>query len=258
MTRRARLLILAGFTLAVVAVTLILPPIPQDQAYHNFADQRTWLSIPNCLDVLSNIPFILVGTWGLSFLWRQRQAHARTAFAETSEMVPYAVFFSGVALTGFGSAYYHLEPNNATLTWDRLPLALVFTAFFAAMVAERISLKAGLALLLPLVILGINSVIYWNLSELRGLGDLRLYLVVQFYPLLAVPLIILLFPARYSRSADLWGTVAFYAAAKVFEVFDAGIFFLGQIVSGHTLKHCAAATALYWLLRMLRMRHPLG
>ncbi len=254
-TRRARFLAIAGLTLAAIMVILALPPIPQNQSYHKFADQRTLLGVSNFLDVISNVPFILVGLPGLIFLWQQRAAEAG-AFVERRELWAYGVLFFGLALTGFGSAYYHLAPDSARLIWDRLPLTLVFMAILAATIAERISMTAGFRLLLPLVCLGVGSVIYWHWSELQGQGDLRPYILVQYYPMLAIPLIIYLFPSRYTRTSDLLMVVAVYVVAKIFELLDAKIFALGQIVSGHTLKHLAAAVATYWILRMVQKRHP--
>jgi hypothetical protein len=114
-------------------------------------------------------------------------------------------------------------------------------------------------LLLPLfLIAGIASVLQWYASELHGLGDLRFYAAVQAYSALVL-LIVLLFPARYSRGSDLAIIVGFYALAKVLELLDKPIFFhTGHLVSGHTLKHLAAAAAGYWLLRMLQTRRPIG
>lgn len=258
MAPRTRLWLIASLTLAVIVVLLVLSPIPQNQAYHNFADQRTLLGIPNFLNVISNVPFFLVGMLGLFLLWRQRAADVGMTFIENSEAWPYGVFFLGVALTCFGSIFYHLAPDNARLVWDRLPMTLAFMSFFAAIIAERINVKAGLVSLLPLVTIGISSVIYWHWSELSGHGDLRLYIMVQFYPILAIPLLLLLFPPIYTRSIDLLGALAFYMVAKTFELLDAKIFALGRIVSGHTLKHLAAGLATYWILRMLRNRQPLA
>jgi hypothetical protein len=51
--------------------------------------------------------------------------------------------------------------------------------------------------------------------------------------------------------------VAFYALAKLFEFFDEKIFSLGQIVSGHTLKHLAAAAAGFAILRLFQIRRPI-
>jgi hypothetical protein len=98
--------------------------------------------------------------------------------------------------------------------------------------------------------------VYWHRGEITGAGDLRFYGLVQFFPLLAIPLMLLLFPPRYTRTGDLFGVVGWYVLAKIFEVFDVQILALGELVSGHTLKHLASAMAAYWILRMLRARHP--
>ena len=111
------------------------------------------------------------------------------------------VFFGGLLLTGFGSAYYHWEPGNARLAWDRLPLAITLMGLLAATIAERIGVKSGLWLLGPLVALAAGSVIYWHWTEQRGAGDLRLYALVQFYPLVAIPLMLWWLAPRYTRGA---------------------------------------------------------
>ena len=136
-------------------------------------------------------------------------------------------------------------------------MTIGFTAILAAIIAERISLRAGLLSLVPLIAAGIGSVVYWQMTELAGRGDLRPYVLVQFYPMLGIPLLMFLFPPKYTRSADLLGAAALYALAKAFEALDTQIFGLGQIVSGHTLKHIVAAFAIYQILRMLRRRQPL-
>ena len=257
MSRRIRLAVILGVTLACAVGVLAIPPLPQSQDYHNFADRRPLLGIPNFLDVASNAAFLLAGGLGLLFLARQRGSNTGDTFTENAEQRPYAILFLGIALTGIGSAYYHLAPDNARLVWDRLPMTIGFTAILAAIIAERISLRAGLLSLVPLIAAGIGSVVYWQMTELAGRGDLRPYVLVQFYPMLGIPLLMFLFPPKYTRSADLLGAVALYALAKAFEALDTQIFGLGQIVSGHTLKHIVAAFAIYQILRMLRRRQPL-
>jgi hypothetical protein len=253
MSFRARISILVGATLAVAAGLFLLPRIPQDPAYHRFADTRAWLGVPNFLNVVSNLPFLLVGVAGLRFaLGKGSRAH----FVAPEERWPWAALFLGVSLTCFGSAYYHWAPANATLLWDRLPMALGFMGVLAATVAERINLRAGLIALPLLMAAGLFSVLHWHAGELRGEGDLRLYVMVQFYTLVAVPLILWLFPARYTRAADLLVAVGIYGLAKMFEAADAFIFHLGHAISGHTLKHLAAALAAYRMLRMLARRQP--
>ena len=96
MTRRTRLLVIAGFTVAAVAGMLALPPIPQSQEYHRFADQRTFLGIPNFLNVASNAAFLLVGATGLLFLCRRGGSGVGATFSEDSERWPHVVFFFGI------------------------------------------------------------------------------------------------------------------------------------------------------------------
>ena len=59
-------LVLLGLMAASLAGLLLLPPIPQDQSYHQFADQRAMLGIPNFWNVVSNFPFIAIGAVGLA------------------------------------------------------------------------------------------------------------------------------------------------------------------------------------------------
>jgi len=261
-SRKAGLTILLLVTLAVIAVDFMLPRIPQPQAYHDFADQRSFLGIPNFGDAVSNLPFAVFGVMGLLFWWRLHRSHSHVDpdarhFLDPRERWPYLVVFIGILLTAFGSAYYHLEPSNARLVWDRLPMTIAFMAVVAAIIAERISLRVGLWLLPLLVLIGMSSVLVWYRSELNGAGDLRFYATVQAYSVLFL-FIALLLPPRYTRSSDLAIVAGFYALAKVLESYDKPIFSaLGYTVSGHTLKHLAAAGAAYWILRMLQRRRPL-
>ncbi len=252
-----RLWILIGAVLVAVVVTFLFPAIPQNEAYHNFADRRALLGIPNCLNVISNSFFLLVGILGIRFVFRGA-AREGTAFVDSRERWTYLVFFVGVTLTASGSSYYHLNPNDHTLVWDRIPMAIGFMALVAAMLDERISVKLGTALLFPLVALGAASVIYWDVTQSRGHGDLRPYALAQFGSLVVVVLLIALFPPRYTRTMDFGIALVFYALAKLLEAADKPIFAVGQIVSGHTLKHLAAALSTYWILRMLRLRAPLA
>lgn len=245
---KAPLLLLAvAVVIAIVAV--LLPPIPQPLAYHNFADQRGWLGIPNFGDVVSNVPFAVVGLCGLVFLAGPRPQ----TFSDPRERWLYLVMFAGLILTAFGSAYYHLAPGNARLVWDRIPIMIVFMALVAAVIAERVSVGAGLALFPMLQAVGVGSVLLWHAGELHGHGDLRLYAAVQVYSILVL-LLLLLVPAKYTRGSDFAVVVGFYVLAKILEEADRQVFAPGHIVSGHTLKHLAAAAAGYWILRMLRHR----
>ncbi len=254
-----RLAILAGVFALFLAGLLFVDPIPQDPAYHSFADARSCLGIANCGDVLSNVGFAAAGFLGLWFLMGRRGGKV---FAERAEARPYVVFFAAVVMVALGSAYYHAAPGNGRLFWDRLPMTVAFMALFAAIIADRLGGGLGggpgggkgAGWLLPLlVVLGVLSLLYWDWTEAAGRGDLRFYGLVQFYPLVAIPLICWLFPAaRYSRGGGLVRVVAWYALAKLLEHFDGQIFdLLGGTVSGHSLKHLASAVAAWAVLRMV-------
>ena len=231
---------------AIGIVAILLPPVPQSLAYHQFADQRGWLGVPNFGDVVSNVGFALVGIWGLIFLLHS-EVGKRGQFASPRERWPYALMFAGLLITAFGSAYYHLAPDNSRLVWDRLPMTVVFTSLVAAVIAERISLRAGLLLLPVLLAVGGVSVLQWHMSELHGHGDLRFYAAVQIYAIVVL-LLVLLFTPKYTRGSDFAIVVGFYVLAKILETSDRQVFSLGQMVGGHTLKHIAA------ILRMLKKR----
>ncbi|MEX2224100.1 MAG: alkaline phytoceramidase [Candidatus Rokuibacteriota bacterium] len=252
---RARAIGLIGGLAALAGVAALLaPPIPQDPAYHRLADARGWLGIPNTLNVLSNVGFLLVGALGLGYL--RGAGDSGRAFREPVERWPYVVVFGGLLLTGIGSAYYHWDPDNERLAWDRLPLAITLMGLLAATIAERIGVAVALWLLGPLVALGAGSVVYWHWTEQQGAGDLRLYALVQFYPIVAVPLMLWALPPRYTRGGALLAAAATYAVAKVAEALDGWILSATRVVSGHTLKHLLAALAGYWVLRMLRHGRP--
>ncbi len=242
-------------TAAVGLVFAFVPRFAQPQSYHSFADHSARLGIPNFGDVASNLPFAVIGFLGIVFLLRPTSSQNSIRFIDSHERWPYLIAFLGIFLTAFGSSYYHLDPNNARLVWDRLPIMVAFTATAAAMITERVQIRVGLLLLPVFLCLGVASVLLWYASELRGVGDLRFYAAVQVCSTLVL-LIVLLFPARYTRGSDLAIVVGLYALAKLLELFDKPVFHALRVVSGHTLKHLAAAGAGYWLLRMLRTRRP--
>jgi hypothetical protein len=230
-------LVFSGLMIASLAILPLLPPIPQDQGYHHFADERTLLGVPNFWNVISNLPFVAVGAEGL------RRFHRDPATC---------VIFLGIFLTGFGSSYYHWDPNDSTLFWDRLPMTLCFMAILAVVVEERVSARLGAALLWPLLATGILSLLLW-----RWTGDLRLYGWVQFFPCLALPLLLVLFPPKYTGTYYWLIAAALYALAKLFEFYDHAVD-SHFILSGHTLKHLFGAAACFAVLRYFQMRQPIA
>lgn len=222
-----------GVLVAAIAGWTLLPFIAQDQAYHRFADQRAWLGIPRAADVLSNAAFAVVGMFGVARLVAGNRP--RLSAATTASLW---CISAGLILTSAGSACYHLDPNDRTLTWDRLPMTVVFAGILGAAVAERIGDTMARALLPALVLLGIASVFHWRAS-----GDLSLYVALQFGGVASLLLLIL--ATRGSRDPVPWGAViAWYAVAKIAEAGDAAIWEkTGGVFAGHAIKHLAAACA---------------
>lgn len=240
---------LVFISIAGIIGVLMMDPIAQDPEYHQFADQRTILGIPHFWNVVSNLPFLIVGAMGIISIFQP----GRITFI--SDIKPaYVLLFTGVALVGLGSGYYHLAPGNETLVWDRLPMAFAAMALFAIIIGEYASLRISQFLLWPLAIFGAFSVIYWHFTESAGHGDLRLYALVQFLPMLLIPLLILMFNPRFNNSRGYWVLMLAYLLAKILEHFDAPVFNSIGIISGHTMKHIAAALGLSFLLYSYRIR----
>ena len=211
----AKSIILTVLSALLIIAAFFIDPIPQDPTYHVFADTRSYLGVPNFWNVMSNIPFLLVGGAGIYYS-RSKSRPGMTADLN----VTYLVFFAGIFLTGFGSAYYHFAPGNETLVWDRLPMTLGFMALITIIVGEHISLPAAKRMLIPLLIIGAGSVIYWGITEARGAGDLRPYAIVQFLPMLLIPLILMMYRSAYDKVEFLWFVIVLYALSKLFEYFD--------------------------------------
>ena len=243
MTRQLKIRIVIGVVVVGSVLASFFPPIRQDPEYHQFVDDRRLLGIPNFWNVMTNVPFVLVGLLGLgkcvSFIRSSR----------IPELGPSSiVFFIGVTFVGVGSAIYHYAPSTTTLLWDRLPMTVAFMALLALVVGDSISPKYGKNLLWPLTTIGVGSVVYWFVTEQAGTGDLRLYGLVQFLPMIVIPLILYLFGSQSLRPHYVWATFGTYLTAKIAEHFDAALYQLTAVISGHSAKHLLAALATFWIL----------
>ncbi len=241
--------LIVGFSVACVAAAIFLPPMKQPLDYHDFADQRTAFGIDHFLNVASNIGFFIAGLLGMGLvLWH------RGRFECSAEQWPYFIFFFGVFATAFGSTYYHLAPDNDRLFWDRLPMTVAFMALIASQICDRISVRAGLVMLGPMLLVGAASVVYWRVTEQQGRGNVLPYGILQVYAVVMLLLLAVLQPSRYTRSNDLLWVFAWYVLSKLLETFDAEVLKHGHIVSGHTLKHIAAAIAGFVVVYKLMFR----
>ncbi len=238
--------LLAGVIVAVI-VALCGPALSQFVDYHAFADQRTLWGLPHAMDVLSNLPFAILGLAGLLRL------RANPALARSGAQRPLAaVFFAGLVVAALCSAWYHLQPTDTSLRVDRLGMVLAFAGLLGLAVADRISARAGVCMGLVVLLLGPPTVEAWALnanllpwSVLQGGGMLLLLVLAQRRPL------------EHAWGLPLNAVLAWYVLAKLLEIADYPIFLLTHgWVSGHSLKHVAAAMAAWPLLALMHNGKP--
>jgi len=246
--------LLIAISIAALLAVMLVHPIKQDPKYHAFADRRMLLGIPNFWNVITNLPFLVIGVSGLLGL----RAGTLQGGLPSAQSI-YRVFFLGLTFVAFGSGYYHWAPSNFSLVWDRLPMTLVFMAFFCAILAEYVSVPAGRRLLLPLLLAGLASVMYWYLGERHGDGDLRWYALVQFLPMLLLPLILIMYQPSLTPAAYIWAVLGAYALSKFAEDWDASILsWSGGLISGHSIKHLLAGLGSFEFLLALRRHRPVS
>ncbi len=240
-----------GVMFALALTFKFVGAIPQDLSYHNFADRRCFFSICNFFDVFTNFAFFVPSILGIQFTikkWNDNEL-----FSCSFERWIRLIFFATIFLVAFGSAYYHINPNNKTLIWDRLPMAIGFMAIFTIIISIYIdrSRKKIKVIFILLQFVGVFSVLYWAYTESLGIGDLRLYALVQYLPLIIIPIIVALnYKNNNSETKVVYIllTLIFYIIAKILEIGDNFIFeLLGNIISGHSLKHIFSATAVFYI-----------
>lgn len=222
-------------------IMMFFDTIGQIQAYHDFADKRGFFEIPNFFDVATNVFFILFGLMGFRFCVRKKQNNAPWSWI---------IFFFGVTIVCSGSAYYHWNPNKNTLVWDRLPMTIGFMGLFIAILSEYVNPKIERLFLIPAILLGFFSVIYWHYVD-----DLRFYYWIQLIPLLIIPIVMMVFKGKYSHQRYLIYALIFYLLAKITETYDREIFYINnELFSGHSLKHLLASLGPLYLYFMLKKR----
>lgn len=238
---KLRVILLLIAIVAIIWFFIQKGVLVQDQSYHQFADSRFFMGIPNALDVLTNFGFIIVGLLGIELVRRKKK--------DLPTFSSWQWFFISILLIAPGSAYYHWSPNDQTLVWDRLPMSLGFMALYVALLSEHISFKFEKFLPLALV-LGLLSVVTWVVTS-----DLRFYFIVQFSSFLTIPIILIFFRSHFSHKLYYGGALGAYGLAKWTEIKDKEIFiFTNELISGHSLKHILAALGLLLLWEMIRVR----
>lgn len=245
-----------AYLLVTVATALAIacwgPAVAQHDHYHAFADQRSWLGLPCAMDVLSNLPFALAGVWGLLVVGFKRRV------AWDGRWTLATVFFTGLLVTAVGSTVYHWQPDNWGLAWDRIGMVAAFAGLLGMAVADRISARSGLWVAGVVLVAGPLAVAVWYVS-----ANLMPWVVVQGGGMLLVLALALRRPVPQAWGLPLVAVIALYALAKLLELGDHAIFAgTGGWVSGHSLKHVAAALAALPVLFVMhngaRVSLPMG
>ncbi|MBC3832192.1 hypothetical protein H8K33_11770 [Undibacterium amnicola] len=239
--------LLPAVVVLVCAISMLMyGVIPQYDAYHVFADSKTYLGIPNAMDVLSNIAFGLTGLMGLiglSLAWilGRRWGAQVTADRWQPRDIAYLVFVVSIFATSFGSGFYHWAPDDARLFWDRLPIACACASLLAAVRIEAMNVRrfsVAAANVLVLLLFALISVLWW-----KNTGDLRLYLVLQLLAIVLIPLWQMTYPTMRQTRWVFAIAIGMYVSAKVAEILDVAILSHTGFISGHTIKHLLASGA---------------
>lgn len=238
---RTEALLLMGL-LAAICLAVFGPPVAQYADYHAFADQRGWPGLPHVMDVLSNLPFAVFGLWGLV-----RVAEQGAALRSDARWQLAALFFAGLVVTAICSGYYHWQPDNAGLTIDRGGMVLAFAGLLGAAVADRVSVRAGWLVAALVLVLGPLSVLQWWNN-----GNLLPWAVLQGGGMLLIVIMAVRKPVAGAWGLPLLAIISWYGLAKLLELADHQVYALsGGLVSGHSLKHVAAACAAWPVLRLM-------
>ena len=239
--------ILIATTALLVLVSLWYGRIEQPQSYHQFGDTRTLLGIPNAFDVLSNLTILAPGLLGLALVYDRRKSEYR--YHHRFEPMILATLFGGMVITAFGSMWFHLEPSDATLVWDRLAMTIIMTGYCSLVVSDRFSPSVAQRMHFPLLIFGLLTVLFWYFN-----GDLRPYFLFKFQAPILVVILLFWGEESYDRAGDYLVSMFFFLVASILEYGDIIVFDALGILSGHTLKHFTAGIGFYWIMRMISRR----
>lgn len=249
---RRKLGSLLFFTIAIVGIFL-LDKVPQSSEWFQFADRRNFAGVPNFVNVVSNLFPIFFGVYGVRFvLVSQIKSYA---FEFEWERVAPAVFFFGILLQGVGSTWFHLAPGVERLAWDQFPMTFVFIGISGILIGDRIQSDSMKKAYGPLLFLISVSVGWWTWTIINGgRFDLRPYLFVQIFPLLAMLIVLIFFPGRYTHEKDYWRVLLFYACSVFFATYDSETFSILKVMSGESIAHILVAGGTWQLLLMFQNR----
>ncbi|CAK8569852.1 unnamed protein product [Lathyrus sativus] len=229
-----------------ISFFLFSPQIPRSLKYHQFADLRNLLGVPNTLNVITNFPFLVVGVLGF-VLTLEGGFFTISSQAETWAWI---LFYAGITGVAFGSVYYHLKPDNNRVLWDTLPMMVAYSSLFSSLVVERIGQRIGLCCMCALLVAAFTCVVYE-----RVYGDIRLCLMFQLILPLAIAVAAFLYPSNYTHSGYWFSSIGIYLLAKFEAVSDRKLYRANNyVISGHSLEHLCLALIPFLLSVMLIYR----
>ncbi|XP_012077283.1 uncharacterized protein LOC105638145 [Jatropha curcas] len=233
-----------GAFLCWILFMLATPRIPISHQHHQFADMRNFLGVPNTWNVFSNFPFLIVGVVG--FVLSLQGCYLNISLR--GEIWGWVLFYGGIVAVAFGSAYYHLKPDESRLMWDTLPMMIAYSSLFSSFVVERVGQRVGLSCLFGLLFVVLLSTTY-----ARIFNDLRLCMMFQLIPCVAIPVMAFLYPPKYTHSVYwIWAAgaclLAKFEAALDRKIYHANRYF----ISGHSLEHlCSAAIPVLFTIMLM-------
>ena len=193
------------------------------------------------LNVLSNLPFIVSACCSAFGFFLDGRSAPPGVFEYDVERGPYWVYFVGLVLTGIGSSYFHADPCNATLTWDRAGLAIAFMALFTSILAERVHVALCRAGHFGRSFCSASAVSFIGITPThrrrRSTFLFHRAVLSARHPAGAA---VLLSAALHARRRSLAALLC-YVLAKGLEILDREVYTGAGFVSGHTLKHLVAS-----------------
>ncbi|CAN6865544.1 unnamed protein product [Brassica oleracea] len=244
--KRKRILVGSLFICWLILM-FFTPKVPLHSfRHHVFADKRNFMGVPNTLNVMTNFPFLIIGVLGFVLCL----GGSFFNISLKGEIWGWTLFYASISSLAFGSAYYHLKPDDNRIVWDTLPILIAYSSLFSSFLVERAGERVGLSCLVLLLFISVLSVAY-----ARVFNDLRLCLTFQLIPCLAIPVMTVLLPPKYTHSRFWLLATAAHAVSKIEGLADSKIYnFNGYTISGHSLGHLCSALAMLLLTVMLLYR----
>lgn len=242
LTRQATLILMVAMALAGVVGLLAWGPVVLASHMHQFADQRGWRGVPNALNVLSHLPLIPVGIWGL---WRV----SRLPAGERLRWI-WFWFFVCQLLATIGGMAYHFAPDDASFMWDQVPKSAASTLFALAFLAERVDRRMGHsgAVALGLLAALLGGVWWIFTAERDQVGDLRPLMWLEMLPVLLVAAGAWTLNGHLLTRQDWLRSQLSFVVAQAVDWGDGWIFdATHQAISGHAIRHLALAACCGWV-----------